>query len=450
MDNPLSTGGASHWQNYYPHPVFNVSGEEIPQHAVMLVTGASTIGDDVYYNVAKPDGSTGFYILNGPTPVAISGWGISTNRFPAQAAYTGTTPVFGAEWGPVNGSWLLQSTGTGFIIVGGSDGSYVRVRDTSTTSTQSPVLIRAQVKGNPAPEATTFTVDNVLPLAGGLDPVSGNSATEIVVFKNPRGTWHEDLYDNEEVTCAYQPGASVSPAADWILIPVERRRSIRGKAYTAYLTSATTIEIDGIHALESGLDPRTDPTDATERVEVSNTAFSQAFADNEDVYADWNCKAGVWEARKKIPGDAGASGTYVCVLSGNLAAGSIATPATGTATVYSISGPGGTTTSLGTRTVISHRDYILYASGNAYYCQLTYAAEDPADSEFTVISDHMPAWLNSQAGYSLGGVQVFTHGTDAGFDWITLACQEVVTAVACVGGEVTGTTATYYVIACTP
>lgn len=320
----------------------------------------------------------------------------------------------------------------------------------TSSGTETYRLIRAQVKGNPAPEDTTFTVDNVIPLAGGLDPVSGNPATEIVVFKNPRGTWHEDLYDNEEVTCAYQPGASVSPAADWILLPVERRRSIRGKAYTAYLTSATTIEIDGIHALESGLDPRTDPTDATERVEVSNTAFSQAFADNEDVYADWNCKAGVWEARKKIPGDAGASGTYVCVLSGNLAAGSIATPATGTATVYSISGPGGTTTSLGTRTVISHRDYILYASGNAYYCQLTYAAEDPADSEFTVISDHIPAWLNSQAGYSLGGVQVFTHGTDAGFDWLTLACQEVVTAVACVDGEVTGTTATYYVIACTP
>lgn len=107
--------------NLYPLDFHNNSGEEIPAHACIKVGSTST---DVMIEAEKPDGngSSGIYYINGPTIVAIGGYGSCTNFGPVVALNNSVAPTTGDAWGPTSGQWYLTAGNVGFKVLGGSSG----------------------------------------------------------------------------------------------------------------------------------------------------------------------------------------------------------------------------------------------------------------------------------------------------------------------------------------
>lgn len=199
------------------------------------------------------------------------------------------------------------------------------------SGTETYRLVRGLVKGAVTADDATFVVDNVTPLAGGLDPVSGNPATELEIFNSQL----ESFRDNAPITAIYD-------GLTWQTIIVERRRLIRGQAVGA-VSGSGTFSIDNIVVWASGLDPRTDPTNAAETVTVSNAVHSESYTDNEIVEAVFNVVANQWEAMRK---SSSTGQLFVCELNSTIAGRSGTTMGTGSGTVYTI-GAGSTLTAIG-------------------------------------------------------------------------------------------------------
>lgn len=119
----------------------NVSGEEIPASALLLVNDASDVDDNGNYDVTKPDGTDGAIWINSPAKTPSDKPGAATNRFPCMVACDGS-PTPGEEWGPVADSWLLTSTGSGFRILGGAVDGLVRVEKIGSGGGSTPVDIK--------------------------------------------------------------------------------------------------------------------------------------------------------------------------------------------------------------------------------------------------------------------------------------------------------------------
>lgn len=82
----------------------------------------------------------------------------------------------------------------------------------------------------------------------------------------------------------------------------EKPRALRG----TWLSGTTTLTIDSIVVLDSGSDPREDPLDAAETIEVANIP-TDTYSAGQRVYADWSAVNEQWEARPK---SGSASETY--------------------------------------------------------------------------------------------------------------------------------------------
>lgn len=209
----------------------------------------------------------------------------------------------------------------------------------TTSGTETYRAIRGLVKGVVTADDATFVIDNVIPLAGGLDPVSGNAATEITL----QNVQKEEFADNCPITAIYD-------GANWEVLLVERYRMIRGRAVGAVGSGDGDFEIDNVEVLQSSVDPRTDPTSLTETVTVRNF-HGDTYADNEWVTAVYNNETitGVdWEALKKTTATTVAY--YTAQAASAISAGAPDALVSGTATVYQIDAAGGDT-SLGSKTV---------------------------------------------------------------------------------------------------
>lgn len=126
---------------YDPVPVLNVSGEDIPSHAVVETLDAFTDGA---VHVTKPtrNGYRGV-LVNGPgvIPTGQAGEAYAHPRVVAKVASEPT--AVGEEWGAVEGEWHLGDVGGGgFLFIGGyADGraNWVRygVRDVDPSGSYS-------------------------------------------------------------------------------------------------------------------------------------------------------------------------------------------------------------------------------------------------------------------------------------------------------------------------
>lgn len=103
--------------------VRNNSGETIPPHAVMAVTGVEVAEGALVHVVTKP--STTFYrslLINNITRIKAGKYGDGTPGT-ALAIYDSGTPANGETWGPKPGQWSLSKNYPGFIILGVVDAS---------------------------------------------------------------------------------------------------------------------------------------------------------------------------------------------------------------------------------------------------------------------------------------------------------------------------------------
>lgn len=198
-------------------------------------------------------------------------------------------------------------------------------------------LIRGLAYNAVLASAATFYIDNVILLAGSLDPrtTPGSSSEQVQVTNSQK----ENFLDNEIVTAIWN-------GTVWVTLPVERYRAIRGTWYSG----TSTLVIDHIVALDSGLDPRSDPTSNTETISVTNVA-GDTYGSGDKVYADYNVKDGVWEARPK-GGSTGHVVGYTCRISPEINAGTASSPYSGTAEIFAVNSDG-TTTSVGTQILLN-------------------------------------------------------------------------------------------------
>lgn len=167
-------------------PCLNSSGEVIPAYAVMQIASVGTQNDGtVLYTVIKPDTDHALHVLfNGPTPLAVGGYGVATCDFPAVALYdttlsAGSPPDPGESWGVQDGSWYLQYGYRGFVGIGFLDGL-----NSIGSSGRGGVFIR---------EPTT-NFSGVKTYGTGTLVPTGGTGTQLV---NPLGTV---IYDTDNYT----------------------------------------------------------------------------------------------------------------------------------------------------------------------------------------------------------------------------------------------------------
>ncbi len=154
-------------------------------------------------------------------------------------------------------------------------------------------LVRGTVVSGVNADATTLAIKNIQVLSGGVDPRTDPSDAD------------ETLTVNLIEKCCFATDERVTAifndtTQEWEVLLTERFRAIRGTWYSG----TSTLLIDHVVVLDNGLDPRTDTTDATEQVSVSNIA-SDTYGSGDAVWADYNAKDGVWEARPKINNSTG-------------------------------------------------------------------------------------------------------------------------------------------------
>lgn len=352
-----------------------------------------------------------------------------------------------------------------------------------------PLAIVAQVKdtGGVQAEDTSFIVDNVYPVGGGISPVAG-AADEITVTKSGKETFRDD-----DLITAVWNGAA------WELLIVERFRAVRGKATSTGSTS--TFNIDNIVPLDSGHDPRTDPTSTIETLAINNVGL-RSYTDNEDVWADYNAASGEWDRRPTAPTTA------------NVTSRAIVTDAAGNSThgALGFTGGGGT---VGKAVLLDEDGAAVDANGDPFVTDLSGAtaadkiefksehrvavpinsiirlsSNDPIQAgttwdgvggttiakvwgEFIDPADYWAAhtshgqgkmlWAGSEAspgpadmefmgtGWSAGSPQVTFHAASAEPVWQSLTCVTFVTAVNCVANEIVETNASHLALpTCTP
>lgn len=110
----------------------NDAGEMIPAYALIQITGAVTVNDQVIFTADQWDGgdTSDVFYFNGPMDVADGEYGSAFQPNTAQWVLydDADTPGFQEEWGPVENSFEIGADGTGFIILGGqTDGRVLAV-----------------------------------------------------------------------------------------------------------------------------------------------------------------------------------------------------------------------------------------------------------------------------------------------------------------------------------
>ena len=124
---------------YDPVPVLNVSGEDIPSHAVVEPTGVITDGA---FEVTKPTRSGNRAVLvNGPGTIPDGKAGQAYGHPRVVVASDDEPERAGEEWGAEAGSWELSAgTPGGFVYLGGyaaGRGNWLRVGDGTGNGTTS-------------------------------------------------------------------------------------------------------------------------------------------------------------------------------------------------------------------------------------------------------------------------------------------------------------------------
>lgn len=218
-----------------------------------------------------------FILLN--NIVVLSGGLDPTNGNPA--IFVRVANFFGNAF--ANGQWVDAVYSPNFSLIPPCD--WETLSGASGVEKYRVIYGIAYSAANPA--TSSFLINNITVESGGADPrVDPTSSTETITV-HKRDSISVTAGDN--IAAAYEYAT-----ATWVMFPVERYRAIRGTWYSG----TSTLLIDHIVVLDSGLDQRSDPTSDTEQISVSNIA-GDIYGSGDKVWADFNHKDQLWEARPK-------------------------------------------------------------------------------------------------------------------------------------------------------
>lgn len=234
------------------------------------------------------DASTPYAVTIGPLFPGEGGHGFIPEAWWAQVYINDETHKFAKQ--PASGSTMPQSATAGLRIVWKETGAGIKwaVVQMLDAGVEKPRAIRGKwVSGT-----TTLLINNVVALDSGTDPrVNPADATETVSVVNvPASSFGggDDVYaDWSAANNRYEARPKSSGS--------EKPRALRG----TYYSGTTTLIVKNLVPLDSGTDPRTNPADATEPVNVVNL-LGDVYESGDIVVADWNAGGGVWEARPLV------------------------------------------------------------------------------------------------------------------------------------------------------
>lgn len=192
--------------------VKNMSGEDIPPYAVMLVTGVERLPNNRIalkvdkFTTDRDSDAPPNLLVNTGTTIRISGaeqygHGTIPDAEPIWVRFDGSSspPTFGQQWGLEDDEWDLKSDSdeSPFTIIGLADFEAERVLATFVQEGGEPCpnAFRIIVVGNP----TTGTFDLTLELPDGSDTLTLNwddTAAEVQTAIESHAHWSSD-YDVE-------------------------------------------------------------------------------------------------------------------------------------------------------------------------------------------------------------------------------------------------------------
>lgn len=195
----------------YDEGFYNGAGETAPAYAVLQIDSVQTDDRREYITIKKPDGTGKGYLVNCTTDVADTERGLAADHGDPYALYESSdgTPAAGEEWGPLSGGWKLRKNGSGFLILGDSDGTKVRVRFLGAAgSTLTAVAILSTV--NAATEDIATDADQC--------ELSGVSVTCKALISTGTGKQAYHLTDSPSVTArSYYKTAITVTSGKWRL-----------------------------------------------------------------------------------------------------------------------------------------------------------------------------------------------------------------------------------------
>lgn len=238
------------------------------------------------------------------------------------------------------------------------------------------------------PADVTFTIDTLIALGSGLDPRSDpdDNAETLTVQNLSSQRWGA----GEQCYADFDALLKV-----WIARKDNTFRALRGKCSSSVLTSDGTFNVDHIVVLDSGTDPRDDPTSTSETVEITNTPTAEAHESGDDIWADYNAKDNVWEARPK----SGGGGDTIIVEITSTISGRVTT-ARGSGSAQQVAGD--LTTAIGSSFTLYNLSLLDYVgtSGDPLFTTATKIGADYYLDTFD---------LTSVSGYATGNLQSVGH-----------------------------------------
>lgn len=162
----------------------NDSGEEIPAYACCQVTGTLELSGQNYLLVDKPadtTGDAGWYVFNGPTPVADNEEGRYQTGPIVRGYKNSGTITAGDKWGPTSGQWYVSTAADGPFIAAGADDIQADVLKLFTGSGSSGEVkfFSTGVGGIAARSGSTLgsATCTMLTVAGGTRATTSTTAT---------------------------------------------------------------------------------------------------------------------------------------------------------------------------------------------------------------------------------------------------------------------------------
>ena len=102
----------------------NDAGAEIPAYGCVQITGTEEIGDQNYLVADQPadnDGSAGWFLFNGPEPIADGELGVAQPGPVVRAFKNSGTITAGEKWQPVASQWYIEQDNDGLFVAAGAD-----------------------------------------------------------------------------------------------------------------------------------------------------------------------------------------------------------------------------------------------------------------------------------------------------------------------------------------
>lgn len=218
--------------------VYNNSGEEVPEFACMQIVDTEIVEDVTYLKITKPTSTTGKYIFNNASKIAIGSRGIGHTWDIVRMLGSGAaTPL--ASYGATVGAWTIQEQSGGPFTVYGDDavsGVYKgRIESTGTSDVEIvefefdtpyeaedvPALCSDRIPTEEAYHSVTV----VKHLCGKSSPAFGEVDGHINVYDDLSlltDRDYRDLYGRKGIAVLM----SGSEACQWVIVYIDFHRTI--------------------------------------------------------------------------------------------------------------------------------------------------------------------------------------------------------------------------------